>query len=200
MYRTGSSGEDVSVHYVHLTADLLSQLSHTKFICYSAGSQSCPNFTPPAARVFQSLLRRQLEFSKFYSASSQSFPNFTPPAVRVFQILLRRQPEFSKFYFAGTYSFPNFIPPAARVFQTLLRRQLEFSKFYFAGSQSFPNFTPPAARVFQIYFPLIYIGSSDKAVLFGDMIGGADVICAQESGALQPYLENYTEVGNKLKL
>ncbi|XP_023342323.1 protein fuzzy homolog [Eurytemora carolleeae] len=34
---------------------------------------------------------------------------------------------------------------------------------------------------------------SDKSVLFGDLIGGADVICAQESGALQPYLENYTE-------
>ena len=35
---------------------------------------------------------------------------------------------------------------------------------------------------------------SEKTILFGDMIGGADVVVAHESGQLQQHLENFTEV------
>jgi len=47
-------------------------------------------------------------------------------------------------------------------------------------------------------FPLIdYLLSglqpSEKTILFGDMIGGADVVVAHESGQLQQHLENFTE-------
>ena len=35
---------------------------------------------------------------------------------------------------------------------------------------------------------------SEKTVLFGDIIGGADVVVASEAGAVQNHLEHFTEV------